>query len=50
MLLGAMNAEIDGLAFIGNTLYGVNAASNSLYTLDTVTGDASLVGPFGFSD
>lgn len=46
-LLGAMGFSIDGLAFIGSTLFGVSPDDDSLYTLNTSTGAATLVGTFG---
>ena len=36
-----------GMSFIGNTLYGYNRGDGGLYTIDTMTGNASLVGLSG---
>ncbi|SER25054.1 PEP-CTERM protein-sorting domain-containing protein [Nitrosomonas sp. Nm51] len=47
LLNGSIGADLDGLTFLGNTLYGVDAGNDSLYTVDTVTGAASLVGAGG---
>ena len=41
--------DIDALAFIGNTLYGSDPETDSLYTLDLLSGDATLVGAYGIS-
>jgi len=45
--------EIDGLAFVGEVLYGVNERGR-LYTIDTLTGYATFVGslgwPFGWDE
>jgi hypothetical protein len=38
---------VGGLAFLGNTLYGV--INSSLYTINTTTGAATLIGAVGFN-
>lgn len=47
LLNGAIGADLDGLTFLGNTLYGVDPGNDSLYTVNTTTGAASLVGAGG---
>lgn len=46
--LGSLpNIDISGLAYIGETLYGVGNIFDSLYTIDTSTVTATEVGPLG---
>ncbi len=47
LLNGSIGADLDGLTFLGNTLYGVDPGNDSLYTVNTTTGVASLVGAGG---
>lgn len=47
LLNGSIGADLDGLTFLGNTLYGVDPGNDSLYTVNTTTGAASLVGAGG---
>jgi len=46
-LVGAMGFDIDGITFLGNTLFGVDPGTDALYTLNTSTGAATLVGALG---
>lgn len=47
--IGTSSVEsIDGLGFLGSTLYGVSGATDSLYTIDLGSGAATLVGALGF--
>ncbi len=47
LLNGSIEADLDGLTFLGNTLYGVDPGNDSLYAVNTTTGAASLVGAGG---
>ncbi len=47
LLNGSIGADLDGLTFLGNTLYGVDPGNDSLFTVNTTTGAASLVGAGG---
>jgi hypothetical protein len=47
--IGATKARVDGLAFLGSTLYGVDPDAGALYTINTSTGLATLVGALGVS-
>jgi len=47
---GVTSPTFDGLAFIGSTLYGLESQGGAnLYTVDTTTGAATLVGSTGIS-
>jgi hypothetical protein len=46
--VGNLGAKITGLAARGNVLYGAGSqGNNNLYTIDTATGAATLIGPYG---
>ncbi len=47
LLNGSIGADLDGLTFLGNTLFGVDPGTDSLYTVNVGTGAATLVGAGG---
>jgi uncharacterized protein YjiK len=47
---GDLAFSVEGLAFDGMTLYGVDSESDQLVTIDPESGSAIAVGPIGFDD
>ncbi len=48
--IGDLGAKITGIAAHGNVLYGAGSqGNNNLYTINTATGVATLIGPYGSS-